>query len=129
MNTEMLAELAKVPPGQYCIEEKRSGYHFWRRSERGGWLTVEAVENNNTSIMWTTHKDHHWRYEGNGPAMCVTISPAGVLAAYLESAITMWIKWGYGRGGEEELSRALTFAEWAHSKLVRTAKEAECKST
>jgi hypothetical protein len=72
--------------------------------------------------MWTTHKDTHYPLSRWGCARSVTLRPDGELVAYFESALTMWIKWGYGRGGEPELKRAMEFATWAHARLCAIEK-------
>ena len=59
----------------------------------------------------------HWPHGRWGCARSVTLGPDGALVAYFESALSMWIKWGYGRGGDAELHRAMDFAAWAHSRL------------
>lgn len=113
----IFAELARVPPGAYCVDVKRPWWHWWQPSERGGWLTVERWKDGSTSVMWTTDKDTHWRHGPWGCARSVTLGPDGALEAYFESALSMWIKWGYGRGGDAELRDALDFAAWAHRRL------------
>ena len=113
----MLADLARVPPGAYCVDVKRPWWRWLQPAERGGWLTVEHEKNGDTSVMWTTDKDTHWPHGRWGCARSVTLGPDGALVAYFESALSMWIKWGYGRGGDAELRRALDFAAWAHSRL------------
>lgn len=113
----MLAELVSVPPGVYCVDVKRKWWRWWQPPERGGYLTVEREKNGGTSVMWTTDKDTHWPYGRWGCSRLVKLGPDGALVAYFESALSMWIKWGYGRGSDVELSRALDFAEWAHRRL------------
>jgi hypothetical protein len=111
------AALARVPPGGYCVDVKRPWWRWWQPAERGGWLTVEREKNGDTSVMWTTNKDTHWPHGRWGCARSVTLGPDGALVAYFEGALSMWIKWGYGRGGDAELHRAIDFAAWAHSRL------------
>lgn len=115
--TEATAALAQVPPGCYDMNVPRPWWRLWQQAERGGWLTVERDKDGGTSVMWTTDRDTHWPYGPWGKARSVSIKPDGTLVAYFESALSMWIKWGYGRGGEPELSRAMDFAEWAHKRL------------
>lgn len=111
-----LADLAQVLPGAYCVNVRRPWWRWWQPMERGGWLTVARDEDGGTSVMWTTDKDTHWPY-GHGGARAMSFKPDGTLVAYFESALSMWIKWGYGRGGDAELRRALDFVAWAHSRL------------
>jgi hypothetical protein len=116
-HSQMLAELAGVAPGAYCVDSQRSWIRFWAAEGRCGWLTVTRDDNGNSSVMWTTNKDTHYPLGRWGCARSVTLRPDGVLVAYFESALTMWIKWGYGRGGEAEFNRAMEFATWAHARL------------
>lgn len=113
----MLAQLASVPPGAYDVNVPRPWWRWCQPAECGGWLTVEREKNGDTSVMWTTDKDTHWPHGRWGCARSVTLGSDGALVAYFESALSMWIKWGYGRGGDAELRRALGFAAWAHSRL------------
>lgn len=120
MTTEtdrQLLELARVPPGSYKVNVNRPWWHLWKPSERGGWLTVERDMDGCTSVMWTTDKDSHQRHGRWGCARSISLTHDGTLVAYFESALSMWIKWGYGRGSEIELRRAMEFAAWAHRHL------------
>lgn len=116
----MLADLARVQPGSYCVDVKRPWWRWRQPLERGGWLTVERDKNGGTFVMWTTDKETHWPYGRWGCARAVTLRTDGGMVAYFESALSMWIKWGYGRGGDAELRRAINFAAWAHSRLCGT---------
>jgi hypothetical protein len=82
----MLAELARVPPGAYCVAVKRPWWRWRQPAERGGWLTVEREKNGGTSVMWTTDKDTHWPHGQCGCARSVLLRPDGALVAYLEPA-------------------------------------------
>ena len=113
----LLAELANILPGTYCVDVRRPWWRWWQAAERGGWLTVERNKTGHTSVMWTTDKDTHYPFGRWGRARSVTLTKNGDLVAYFESALSMWLKWGYGRGGDAEKRRALDFAEWAHSRL------------
>jgi hypothetical protein len=111
--SHMLSDLAGIPDGQYSVS-------WWKSLEYAGWLTIDREKDGNTSVMWTTGKDTH-----NPLAGCsrlVRIRPNGSLQVYFESAITMWITWGYGRGNDDDLRTALEFAEWAQSYLIETRK-------
>lgn len=122
VESAIFTDLAGVKPGAYCVDVKRPLWRFWQPTERGGWLTVER-ERSGTSVMWTTDKNSHWPIGRWGCARSVLLSDTGALLAYYESALTMWLKWGFGRGGSAELRRALDFAEWAHSRLCCAATE------
>lgn len=106
--SNMLSDLAGIPGGQYSVP-------WWKSLKYAGWLTVEREKDGNTSVMWTTSKDTHNPHAGC--ARLVSIRPNGSLQVYCESAISMWIKWGYGRGNDDDLRTALEFAEWAQSYL------------
>ena len=110
-----LAELAAVSPGSYEIVNSWRSIFKWK-SERSGWLSVDLCKDGDISIMWTTDKDFHYALFAR--AFSVTIKSDGRLVNYMESALSMWIKWGYERGGIEELQTALNTAKWMHSKLV-----------
>lgn len=112
---DMIAELSAVPPMVYDVNAPRSWWFPWRSRERGGWLTVTHDKEGTTSVMWTSEKDSHQPFDG--PALSVTINPSGELICYMESALSMWVKWGYGRGGDAELRRAVHFIRWAHIRL------------
>lgn len=117
MNNNMLAELASVKPGSYCMGVKRPWWRWWQPVQRGGWLTVDRYQNGNTSVMLTSGKGIHWPFEQWECAQSFVLRPDGELVAYLESALGMWIKWGFGYGDEAELRKALDFAAWAHGRL------------
>lgn len=68
-----------------------------------GWLSIER-NNDETILFWTTGKDTHFMLD---TAYSINIKSDGMISIYMESAISMWIKWGYGRGTQIELKRAL----------------------
>lgn len=117
----MLRGLYLVPPGSYNVNINRSWWRRWRRVEQGGWLTVERAEDGLVSVMWTTDKDSHWPYGEWGCAKSVSLKADGTLVSYFESAVTMWLKWGYGGGGDAELRKAMDFCAWAHQRLCQGA--------
>lgn len=110
----LLLDLLLIKEGCYDARKKRPWWHFWPTKCRGGWLTVECGSDGGKSIMWTTHKHTHHPYT---PALSISISSDGRIKCYMESAISMWIKWGYGIGTNAELTKAINFAEWAHKRL------------
>lgn len=114
---DMLKALAAIQPGAYNVNVRRPWWRFWVPRERGGWITVSRGDCGGTQIMWTTGRDAHWPLGDYGPALCVTIAPGGQLKCYMESALSMLVMWGHGRGGEEELRKAMEFAAWVHSRL------------
>ena len=116
----MFRDLAGTPPGEYRVNQSRKWWKAWER-ERLGWLTVSRDGDGSTNVMWTTDRSTHWPFSKFGPALSLTITATGGITCYMESAISMWIKWGYGRGGESELQRAIDFGKWAHEKLTNHA--------
>jgi len=115
--SRILAQLARVPPGAYDVNVRRSWWRWWQPKERGGWLTVSRDDEGRTDVMWTSEKDTHWPYGEFGCARSVMLGANGTLVAYFESALSMRIKWGYGRGDDAQLGRAMDFATWAHGRL------------
>jgi hypothetical protein len=116
-----LVDLAELEDGDYEVTVPKTPWwkFFNVPTERAGWLSVTRGKNNNISIMWTTHKDHHWPMSTFGPALSITFTPDGTLVNYMESALSMWIKWGYGRGTEKEYNKAIEFINWIHQKLIK----------
>ena len=56
-----------------------------------GWLSVET-RNNDKDFMWTSGKDTH--DASKRPAMNLTVDiNTGKVRYYMQSAISMWIKW------------------------------------
>lgn len=110
-------ELAQVKPGAYDLNIPHPWWRFKQQTERGGWLTVRRLDDGSTDVMWTTHSTYHWPHGRWGCARSLTIAKDGALIAYYESARSMWLKWGYGRGGESELQRAIDFGSWAQRRL------------
>ena len=85
--------------------------------EKTGWLEL-TKKGDEYSLMWTTAKTSHWPYGKYGPCLAVTFKADGDLLLYFESAITMWVKWGMGRGTDKELHKAVEYVKWAHRKLI-----------
>ena len=108
-----LLDLAALPDGLYDMNQRHSWRRLWMRKGRGGWVTVDRRMDGKTSLMLTNGK-----HEQRGPgALSITITPQGQLVCYMESVIRLWIKWGWGRGGEAELRSALDYAKLLHSRL------------
>lgn len=116
----ILKALFDVPPGEYDLRHPHPLKRFWQENftnKRTGWLTVSKNERGQTDIMWTTHRTYHDALCGK--AWNITISKDGDLVCFMESAISMWITWGYGRGTDEDYKRGMAVARWMHSKLVK----------
>ena len=109
----VLADLAVLPDGEYSMRVARPWWLFWKSRDREGWVSV-AAEKDGTALLWTTGRDEHFALT---PAFSLHIRIDGTLVCYMESAWSMWIKWGFGRGGDIELQRALANAKWIHSRL------------
>lgn len=105
--------LSAIETGKYQVAP---WWQFWKR---GGWIEVERVGKGETSLMWTSNRDYHLPLT---PATAIDIDASGNMVAYYESAITMWLKWGYGKGGEIERQRGLREARWMANVLRETAK-------
>lgn len=120
MKSERLAELAAIPPGSYeaWTPDKRAGLWAWltKPAPRRGWLHVERDGDGASVVMWTTGKDDHNPLAG--PCEAITIKPGGELVSYMESALSMWLVWGHGRGSDNDLAKAMRFANWAHERLT-----------
>lgn len=118
-------ELTKIKPGDYRISERKTYWKFFTKFVQLGWLSVthevSPITNQmRVGIMWTTDRYTHDPLTEMGPAKCIYLSRGtGELECYMESAIFMWIKWGYGRGGDEDLQRAIKFADWCKKYLVK----------
>lgn len=117
-----LPELLLVPVGIYHITTSEKFLWFFTREIDQGWVDVRVDESGERSFLWTSNKDYHWRF-GNEPAKSITINTNGRVVCYMESAISMWIKWGYGKGSEEELKRANHFAQWLAYHLTKKDKD------
>jgi hypothetical protein len=111
-----LSELEKIPDGCYNMGINRPWYlKLFPSKEREGWLTVSRPKPNTVSIMWTTDKDTHYPFTKFGKARDILITN-GQIYLYFESALSMWIKYGCGRGGEKELNTAIKYAEWIYKR-------------
>ena len=119
-----LPELLLVPVGIYHITTPEKFLWFFTRVSDQGWVEVSVEERGERSFLWTSNKDYHWRF-GNEPAKSITIDKSGTLICYMESAVSMWIKWGYDRGGEKELERANHFTRWVAYHLTQKDKDDE----
>lgn len=119
-----LPELLLVPVGIYHIATPVKFLWFFTRVSDQGWVQVSVDERGERSFLWTSNKDYHWRF-GNEPAKSITIDKSGTLICYMESAVSMWIKWGYDRGGEKELERANHFTRWVAYHLIQKDKDDE----
>lgn len=119
-----LPELLLVPVGIYHITTLVKFLWFFTRVSDQGWVQVSVDERGERSFLWTSNKDYHWRF-GNEPAKSITIDKSGTLICYMESAVSMWIKWGYDRGGEKELERANHFTRWVAYHLTQKDKDDE----
>jgi hypothetical protein len=106
-----LKELYWIPEGSYKVNNG-----LFSLGKRKGWLAVDRDANGCTNIMWTTGRDTHQRLDGR--AFSITVNPQGRLKYYFESAITMHIAWGQGRGNRDDLFRGLEAAWWMHGKLI-----------
>lgn len=105
----LLIDLATVPSGSYKVKNP-----WWDINARGGWLSVTHERDGNRSIMWTTGREQHCAHS---TAFSIDFTPEGVLKCYMESALSMHIKWGYGRGGDKEYATAVEAVAWIHEKL------------
>lgn len=113
----LLLDLEKIPPECYNMKIKRPWYlKIFPSKEREGWLTVSKPKPNTISIMWTSNKDTHYSFTKWGKARDIWIEN-GKIYLYLESALSMWIKYGLGYGGEKELKTATEYAEWIHKRF------------
>lgn len=107
-----LKELHDIPTGSYKVKNG-----LLSLGKRKGWLAVDHDAGGCTNIMWTTGRDTHQRLDGRR-AFSITVDPTGRLKSYFESAITMHMVWGYGRGKQNDLLRGLEAAWWMHHKLI-----------
>lgn len=83
--------LLTIPDGLYCWKKKKKWMKFFLHYEYYGWLSVET-RRNCKEFMWTSGKDAH--DASTSPAMNLTIDMnTGRVMFYMESAITMWVKW------------------------------------
>lgn len=119
-----LPELLLVPVGIYHVTTPVKFLWFFTRVSDQGWMQVSVDERGERSFLWTSNKDYHWRF-GDEPAKSITIDKSGTLICYMESAVSMWIKWGYDRGGEKELERANHFTRWVAYHLTEKDKDDE----
>jgi len=106
--TSRFSVLVNAAVGLY----KCSKWYQVRR--RGGWLSVERDEGT-TTVMWTSGKTTHCPFAG--PAQCVDIDADGRLEAYYETTLSLWMKWGPGRGGAADHRRGLVTARWMEDIL------------
>ena len=115
MNTD-LHYLTEVPAGLYRLSPWWKFWGFW------GWLDVSRDDRGQTTLVWTSGRHTHNAL--GAPAWALTVSSKGDLLAYYESVINMWMKWGYGRGSEQEKLKALAHAkesiEFFKTKLSAT---------
>lgn len=111
-------ELANMPPGSYKLKSQLPWYRRFLSNEKLGWLHV-SVDNKDgdISVLWLTNRNSHLSLT-NDPALAITLRADGKLLSYYESALSMWLKWGYGIGSDIELIRAIRFSDWAQRKLV-----------
>lgn len=86
------------------------------RATNGGFLTVAREKDEITSVAWTSGRDSHNPFKGSSE--CVYISNREIVA-YFVSALSVWLKWGYGRGKESDFEAAKSFASKAHNQLCR----------
>jgi hypothetical protein len=107
------ASLVSMSAGSYKVAASKPWWKWWLPCKRAGWLTLTKYSDGCASVLWTTDQHSHYPHGNCGPAKAVLLAANGDLIAYFESAISMWVKWGYGRGGDAELSRAIEFADWA----------------
>ncbi len=111
-------ELANIPPGSYELKSELPWYRRFLSNEKLGWLHV-SVDNKDgdISVLWLTNRNSHLSLTNN-PALAITLRADGKLLSYYESALSMWLKWGYGIGSDLDLIRAIRFSDWAQCKLV-----------
>lgn len=83
--------LLDIPDGLYCWKKKKKYMKFFSYYKHYGWLEVET-RNNDKDFMWTSGKDTH--DASKRPAMNLTVDiNTGSVRYYMQSAISMWIKW------------------------------------
>ena len=83
--------LLTIPDGLYCWKKKKKLMKFFSYYKYYGWLSVET-HNDDKEFMWTSGKDTHDPF--TRPAMNLTIGiNTGRVRYYMQSAISMWIKW------------------------------------
>ena len=83
--------LLTIPDGLYCWKKKKKFMKFFSYYHYYGWLGVET-RNNDKDFMWTSGKGAH--DASKRPAMNLTIDiNTGRVRYYMQSAISMWIKW------------------------------------
>lgn len=113
----LLQDIGAIDPGVYNVGH-RSWYKRWFTNNREGWLSLDVSPNGDLNLMWTSDKDTHDPRLGS--ALSVTFSPDGLLKLYMESALSMWIKWGAGKGTIADLKKAKAFIVWSHSRLRKS---------
>ena len=101
-----------MDPGFYQVN---GWWKFWQRT---GWIKMErkpdAIE-----LMWTSSK-----YTHNllcGPAVVINIKLTGHLNVFMETAVTLWIKWGYDKQDPKEYARGVEEAEWMIEQLCNNS--------
>lgn len=99
-----LKPLTEVPVGKYPC---RKWWQFWKT---GGWLSVQIDDDcGTTSVYWTSDEDSHFQMLF-GPAFVVDVSKDGELTAFYETAITLWMRWGYGKRDPKQYERGMDIA-------------------
>jgi hypothetical protein len=105
MKTIIKKNLLDIPDGVYCWKKKVKYLWFLEKWKYYGWIEVSS-RNNYKDFMWTSHKNSHWPYDGNGPAMNLTLDKnTGMIKFYMESAISMWIKWSIYKNDDTYLEK------------------------
>ena len=110
-------DIYKLQQGSRHVITKNPWYHalWFCRHKDCGWLHVDKDRRGHVNVMWTSDEDGHSMLCGR--ARSITVDSGGKIVCYCESAISMWIKWGYGRGSEEDYENAVDFTKWVHGKL------------
>ena len=101
---EVLKRLAAIENGIY---EVRKPFLKWF-TVNNGWICVSRDKQGLTSLMWTSHEDHHVIRLG-APSRIVDITPDGRLRGFYETALSLWLKWGYGQGTKKDYENGIKF--------------------
>lgn len=99
--------LLSIPDGLYPWRKKKKYGFFFEKTVSYGWLEV-STDKNTRDFMWTSNKNTH--DPTTSPAKNLTLDKnTGLVKFYMESAISMWIKWSVYKTDDTYLEKMLNF--------------------
>ncbi len=109
--SETLAELVKIPVGEYSLNNLKAPWFIRMFQRNKGWLSVKQGKDGIISLSVTSHSDTHNLFWGQAKFIDIFKSKGEYfLLSYMSTALSLHLKWGYGTGSEIDLAEAFEFS-------------------